>query len=139
MPAASAYKTPSSPARARSVSQPLREGVDDVYRHIGEANSPRNSFQRSNSSHPTVGAHGRRDSNSGPLQAPKTGRTRSGSFVTVTEVGGYEPDNVNDRLGIMNHNAAWVNAPGEYRRDICLSGDSAASRALSVDPTRLWR
>lgn len=121
MPSASpsSFKTPPSPARARSVSQPLREGVDDVYRHIGEANSPRNQFQRSISSHPTVGAHGRRDSNSGPLQAPKAGRTRSGSLVTVTEVGGDEPDNVNDRLGITNHNAAWVNAPGEYQRDTC--------------------
>lgn len=113
MPSPTSFKTPSSPARARSVSQPLREGVDDVYRHIGEANSPRNAFQRSSSSHATIGTQGRRGSDSGPLQAPKSGRTRSGSLVTVTEAGGDEPDNVNDRLGITNHNAAWVNAPGE--------------------------
>lgn len=34
--------------------------------------------------------------------------------MTVTEVGGNEPENVVDRLGVgTNENAAWVNAPGE--------------------------
>ena len=42
------------------------------------------------------------------------GRARSSSLVTVTEVGGDEPENVVDRLGVgANENAAWVNAPGE--------------------------
>ena len=44
--------------------------------------------------------------------APK-GRARSSSLVTVTEVGGDEPENVVDRVGMgTNENAAWVNAPG---------------------------
>jgi hypothetical protein len=43
------------------------------------------------------------------------GRARSSSLVTVTEVGGDEPENVVDRLGVgSNENAAWVNAPGEF-------------------------
>ena len=34
-------------------------------------------------------------------------------MVTVTEVGGDEPENVVDRVGMgTNENAAWVNAPG---------------------------
>lgn len=34
--------------------------------------------------------------------------------MTVTEVGGDEPEGVVDRLGVgVNENAAWVNAPGE--------------------------
>ena len=42
------------------------------------------------------------------------GRARSSSLVMVTEVGGDEPENVVDRLGVgTNENAAWVNAPGE--------------------------
>lgn len=42
------------------------------------------------------------------------GRARSSSLVTVTEVGGDEPEGVVDRLGVgVNENAAWVNAPGE--------------------------
>lgn len=46
------------------------------------------------------------------------GRARSSSLVTVTEVGGDEPENVVDRLGVgSNENAAWVNAPGS-----CSSG-----------------
>lgn len=35
--------------------------------------------------------------------------------MTVTEVGGDEPENVVDRMGVgTNENANWVNAPGEY-------------------------
>jgi hypothetical protein len=45
---------------------------------------------------------------------PKT-RARSASLVTVTEVGGDEPENVVDRMGTgSNENAAWVNAPGAW-------------------------
>lgn len=36
-------------------------------------------------------------------------------MVTVTEVGGDEPEGVVDRLGVgVNENAAWVNAPGAW-------------------------
>ncbi|KAJ9110366.1 hypothetical protein QFC20_002963 [Naganishia adeliensis] len=43
------------------------------------------------------------------------GRARSSSLVTVTEVGGDEPEGVVDRLGVgVNENAAWVNAPGAW-------------------------
>lgn len=35
--------------------------------------------------------------------------------MTVTEVGGDEPEGVVDRLGVgVNENAAWVNAPGKH-------------------------
>jgi hypothetical protein len=34
--------------------------------------------------------------------------------VTVTEVGGDEPDTINDRVGVSNHNAGWVNSPGAW-------------------------
>lgn len=34
--------------------------------------------------------------------------------MTVTEVGGDEPENVIDRMGVgTNENANWVNAPGQ--------------------------
>lgn len=34
--------------------------------------------------------------------------------MTVTEVGGDEPENVVDRMGVgTNENANWVNAPGK--------------------------
>lgn len=106
---------PTSPgARARSVSQPLRDGVDpDVFR-FGTAGqtSPRSSFHRTLSANTAYGSYGRA-SGSG-LSGQTKGRNRSGSLVTVTEVGGDEPDNINDRLGVgANFNAAWVNAPGK--------------------------
>lgn len=45
----------------------------------------------------------------------KKGRGRSSSLVTVTEVGGDEPEGVVDRLGVgVNENANWVNAPGAW-------------------------
>lgn len=48
-------------------------------------------------------------------RAPK-GRARSSSLITVTEVGGDEPENEADRIGVgSNQNAAWVNAPGESK------------------------
>lgn len=48
-------------------------------------------------------------------QTRAKGRARSASLVTVTEVGGDEPENVVDRLGVgSNENAAWVNAPGAW-------------------------
>ncbi|RSH88487.1 uncharacterized protein EHS24_001032 [Apiotrichum porosum] len=106
---------PTSPgARARSVSQPLRDGVDpDVFR-FGTAGqtSPRSSFHRTLSANTAYGSYGRA-SGSG-LSGQTKGRNRSGSLVTVTEVGGDEPDNINDRLGVgANFNAAWVNAPAD--------------------------
>jgi hypothetical protein len=52
------------------------------------------------------------------LDVAKTGRGRSSSLVTVTEVGGDEPDSLVDRLGVgVNENANWVNAPGESTLD----------------------
>jgi hypothetical protein len=46
------------------------------------------------------------------------GRARSSSLVTVTEVGGDEPENMVDRMGLgSNENAAWVNAPGKRQAD----------------------
>lgn len=43
------------------------------------------------------------------------GRARSGSLVTVTEVGGDDPENDVDRVAVgVNENAAWVNAPGAW-------------------------
>lgn len=46
----------------------------------------------------------------------RSGRARSSSLVTVTEVGGDEPEEVVDRMGVgVNENANWVNAPGEFR------------------------
>ena len=53
--------------------------------------------------------------NAGLLGSSKgKGRARSSSLVTVTEVGGDEPEGVVDRLGVgVNENAAWVNSPGK--------------------------
>lgn len=119
---ASLAAPPQSPGRARSVSQPLREGIETEFfrnSYISTGNtSPRSSFARTLSNNSQgEGYTSYRRGSSGPTLAPQQpvkGRARSGSLVTVTEVGGDEPDNVNDRLGVgANHNAAWVNAPGE--------------------------
>jgi hypothetical protein len=51
--------------------------------------------------------------NTATLGKTSKGRARSASLVTVTEVGGDEPENMVDRMGLgSNENAAWVNAPG---------------------------
>jgi len=62
--------------------------------------------------------NGNSNGNPGPnSNKGSKGRARSSSLVTVIEVGGDEPENVVDRLGIgTNENAAWVNAPGGYYR-----------------------
>ena len=105
---------PHSPTRTRSVSQPLREGVAvEVFSAPGSSNSNPKSAQFRHYSTNTV-SHSL--SASSPIDLKKsgaTGRARSSSLVTVTEVGGDEPENVIDRLGAgTNENAAWVNAPG---------------------------
>jgi hypothetical protein len=61
-------------------------------------------------------------------------------LVTVTEVGGDEPEGVVDRLGVgVNENAAWVNSPGEpnqrgYVDSSRLIG-SADDRRLAYTPS----
>lgn len=116
---------PHSPGvRARSVSQPLREGIEtNFFQYAATSDSSsRNGYGRSSSSHSNsgYGSYGRSSGSSAqgglaPSSPRRSGRTRSGSLVTVTEVGGDEPDNINDRLGVgANHNAAWVNAPGAW-------------------------
>jgi hypothetical protein len=54
--------------------------------------------------------------------------------MTVTEVGGDEPENVVDRMGVgTNENANWVNAPGEFTSLIIYSEtDSAQEPGLSI-------
>ncbi|TXT15985.1 hypothetical protein VHUM_00488 [Vanrija humicola] len=85
----------------------------------GKAANPRNNFARSLSSNAVgQGSYGRSSGatlTSLAVQVPRSkGRARSGSLVTVTEVGTDEPG-VNDRLGnATNPNAAWVNAPGAW-------------------------
>ena len=92
---------PQSPTRARSVSQPIREDVaTDFYPHAPLRSHSSNSILRTSTAGTGSEARGK-------------GRARSSSLVTVTEVGGDEPENVVDRLGVgSNENAAWVNAPG---------------------------
>ncbi|ORY30585.1 ORMDL family-domain-containing protein [Naematelia encephala] len=116
---------PQSPTRARSVSQPIREGAAVEY--VGYAPSAhlkpaRSTVLRSQSSHiiqrAAAGVSTPHDAsspqNTNNNRAIK-GRARSSSLVTVTEVGGDEPENVVDRLGVgTNENAAWVNAPGAW-------------------------
>jgi hypothetical protein len=51
-----------------------------------------------------------------PVPTPSLkGRRRSGSIVTVEEVGGCTEDLL-DRSAYLNINASWVNAKGAYRR-----------------------
>jgi hypothetical protein len=100
-----------------------------------QAASPRTSFSRSLSANTPYGSFGRASGSqisSGGSTHPH-GRARSGSLVTVTEVGGDEPDNVNDRLGVgANFNAAWVNSPGEFKSRVLKSPsiDAVATAAL---------
>ncbi|KAL1413106.1 sphingolipid homeostasis protein orm1 [Vanrija albida] len=124
MPSAT-LTAPSSPGRTRSVSQPLREGVEtDFFQYMAlpdgqKGGNPRANFARSLSSNAVgQGSYGRSSGAtlaSLAVQVPRNkGRARSGSLVTVTEVGTDEPG-VNDRLGnAHNPNAAWVNAPGAW-------------------------
>jgi hypothetical protein len=107
-----------SPTRARSVSQPIREGVETNFsQHLHPSRSTVFRSQSSNSVIIPANISTPSNSAANPNAAKRSvkgGRARSSSLVTVTEVGGDEPENVVDRLGIgTNENAAWVNAPGE--------------------------
>lgn len=113
---------PQSPSRSRSVSQPIREGV--VLSNFATTDSTsllkpsRSAYLRSQSSSSVNKANGPAASGGGSSASAsksmsKGGRARSSSLVTVTEVGGDEPENVVDRVGGgTNENANWVNAPG---------------------------
>lgn len=110
---------PQSPGtRARSVSQPLREGIEtDFFHYAASLEKPQRPYGRSLSSQSISRAdsYGRRSSNTLMPEQPRKGRARSGSLVAVTEVGGDEPDSINDRVGVgANNNAAWVNSPGAW-------------------------
>nr|XP_031864430.1 uncharacterized protein CI109_000344 [Kwoniella shandongensis]KAA5531502.1 hypothetical protein CI109_000344 [Kwoniella shandongensis] len=105
-----------SPTRSRSVSQPIPEDSLDT---LSPLNPPtRSSVTRTHSSNSVQ--RGNNVSPNGNSSSTATfrgskGRARSSSLVTVTEVGGDDPDNVVDRLGVGNNeNAAWVNAPGAW-------------------------
>lgn len=107
-----------SPTRSRSVSQPIREDVEaDFSQHLQPS---RFSVFRSQSSTSITRISGPPSPSNGsnlssPVKRSTKGRARSASLVTVTEVGGDEPENVVDRLGVgSNENAAWVNAPGAW-------------------------
>ena len=108
---------PHSPTRARSVSQPIREDVATDFTYPSHTHEPRQSILRSQSSNSVLrataaAAASAKNGDQGSMSRAK-GRARSSSLVTVTEVGGDEPENVVDRLGVgSNENAAWVNAPG---------------------------
>jgi len=108
--------TPQSPTRARSVSQPIREDIATDFTYPAHTHhEPRSSILRSHSSNSVIRATASNinTSASSPNMARSAGRARSSSLVAVTEVGGDEPENVVDRLGVgSNENAAWVNAPG---------------------------
>lgn len=111
---------PRSPTRARSVSQPIREDVVSDFTYPSHTHEPRASILRAASSNSVLrtsvsnSLHSRSSSSDQSARAIK-GRARSASLVTVTEVGGDEPENVVDRLGVgSNENAAWVNAPGAW-------------------------
>lgn len=59
--------------------------------------------------------------------AQSKGRARSSSLMTVTEVGGDEPETVVDRMGVgTNENANWVNAPGMSAAHMILESDQQA-------------
>ncbi|WRT68014.1 uncharacterized protein IL334_004989 [Kwoniella shivajii] len=106
---------PHSPSRSRSVSQPIPE--DGSLDTLSPLPPTRASAYRSQSTNsvPRVNTSSG-NTNYGHSTAPTyrkpQGRARSSSLVTVTEVGGDDPDNVVDRLGVGNNeNADWVNAP----------------------------
>ncbi|WWC88434.1 uncharacterized protein L201_003345 [Kwoniella dendrophila CBS 6074] len=108
---------PQSPSRSRSVSQPIPEDAAldnlDILSPLRPSRSTVFRSQSSNSVQRNSGSTNHGHSTSPSFRKPQ-GRARSSSLVTVTEVGGDDPDNVVDRLGVGNNeNATWVNAPGE--------------------------
>jgi hypothetical protein len=127
--------TPSTPpGRTRSASQPTRAFMNSPSPQVGQSShmqSPNRTLHArsvsrslsSNAIHKVasgeLGSSPSLSSETSPspshLGASKgKGRARSSSLVTVTEVGGDEPEGVVDRLGVgVNENAAWVNAPGK--------------------------
>ncbi|TYJ56477.1 hypothetical protein B9479_002880 [Cryptococcus floricola] len=119
MPPAATLTIPQTPSRSRSASQPNVASIpedaalDTTPRRLAAHSATvrshsSNSVRAPNPFQPTPNA------DSPSLRASK-GRARSSSLVTVTEVGGDDPDNVVDRLGAGNNeNAAWVNAPGAW-------------------------
>ncbi len=121
-PPAVTLTTPPSPSRARSVSQPIREDFASDFSPVNVSSLLRPAASGMHRSHSSgsvqsvaVGSpmHGVGDVNAAANAKAAKGRARSSSLVTVTEVGGDEPENVVDRLGVgSNENAAWVNAPG---------------------------
>ncbi|CAD6566804.1 MAG: hypothetical protein TREMPRED_002967 [Tremellales sp. Tagirdzhanova-0007] len=123
-PPAVTLTIPSSPSRARSVSQPIREDVASDFSSFNVPSLLRpsrsgilrshssNSIQRSSAINGSSGGNANTVSNQ---NRNAKGRARSSSLVMVTEVGGDEPENVVDRLGVgTNENAAWVNGPGAW-------------------------
>jgi hypothetical protein len=122
MSPASTLGVPTSPTRARSVSQPIREGVAADFSNMmpslesSQMKPARSAYMRSHSSS-AVQRTSPSTSHATLQQTPVSkGRARSSSLMTVTEVGGDEPENVVDRMGVgTNENANWVNAPGESR------------------------
>jgi len=120
MSPASTLGVPASPTRARSVSQPIREGVAVDFSNMmpslesSQMKPARSAYMRSHSSS-AVQRTSPSTSHATLQQTPVSkGRARSSSLMTVTEVGGDEPENVVDRMGVgTNENANWVNAPGE--------------------------
>jgi hypothetical protein len=120
MSPASTLGVPASPTRARSVSQPIREGVAVNFSNMmpslesSQMKPARSAYMRSHSSS-AVQRTSPSTSHATLQQTPVSkGRARSSSLMTVTEVGGDEPENVVDRMGVgTNENANWVNAPGE--------------------------
>ncbi|WWC70995.1 uncharacterized protein I206_104948 [Kwoniella pini CBS 10737] len=109
---------PRSPTRSRSVSQPIPE--DAALNELDTLSPLKPSRSTVFRSHSSNNVHRHNPSSNGnnassPNFRKPQGRARSSSLVTVTEVGGDDPDNVVDRLGVGNNeNAEWVNAPGSW-------------------------
>ncbi|WVR06551.1 hypothetical protein IAU60_003582 [Kwoniella sp. DSM 27419] len=107
---------PHSPNRARSVSQPIPE--DSTLDILSPLKPTRSTVFRTQSSN-SIRTGSSANHNSAPspnLRTGAKGRARSSSLVTVTEVGGDDPDNVVDRIGVGNNeNAEWVNAPADIK------------------------
>ncbi|KAK6907797.1 hypothetical protein I203_101798 [Kwoniella mangroviensis CBS 8507] len=109
---------PHSPSRSRSISQPIPEdsALDNLDTLSPLKPSRSTVFRSQSSNNMSRSQHASGNSNqhhsSSPSLRKPQGRARSSSLVTVTEVGGDDPDNVVDRLGVGNNeNAEWVNAP----------------------------
>ena len=135
-PPAVTLTTPQSPSRARSVSQPIREDVASDFNMSSSLQKPSrlgiprsqssSSIQRGSANASAINGNGNINTGTRMNRGSK-GRARSSSLVTVTEVGGDDPENVVDRLGVgTNENAAWVNAPG-------LSRDSHQQSQSGID------